>query len=391
MILASHALSFFFLSAPYGIPAASGDSVACMRQLPIRANGRTETLLYCSNKSLDVADARVRRLIVVIHGTGRNAGDYLRYIQGAARAAGSTDALIVAPFFATNSDLSDTTESDTDTANILHWGSAEWKEGLESQTAGKVSSFAAVDELVKHVVDRTRFPSLERVIVTGHSAGGQFTERYAVGTRIDETMRNSGLTFRFIVANPSSYLYFTPERPVANATDRFTVPVSDCAEYDTYKYGIHGMPPYMRSTTANQMETAFKNKNVIYLLGSQDTDPEDTNIDDTCSAVLQGPSRMARGIAYYHYLGHIFGPSVYASQIEATVPGIAHDGDAMYNSAVARQYLFDSQPVGQEPTQPLPHSPVWVTTAEIGVIVTTLLVALLVLARCRVTRKTRGR
>jgi pimeloyl-ACP methyl ester carboxylesterase len=347
-------------------------------------------LLYCSNQSLDVADTRVTRLIVVIHGTGRNPGDYLGYIQRAARSAGSTDSLIVAPFFATDSDLRDTTESDTDAADILHWGSADWKEGLESQTAGRVSSFAAVDDLVRDVVDSTRFSSLKSVIVTGHSAGGQFTERYAVGTRISEAMRNSGLSLRFIVANPSSYLYFTPERPVADASDRFALPKTDCAEYDTYKYGTHDMPPYMTSTTADQMETAFKNKNVIYLLGSQDTDPEDTNIDDTCSAVLQGPNRMARGIAYYHYLGHIFGPSIYANQIEAIVPGVAHDGNAIYNSAVATQYLFDSRPVGQGPAKPLSHSPVWVIAAEIGFIVITLLVALRVLARSGVTMKIRA-
>src|SRR3954454_5901774 len=56
-------------------------------------------LPYCTNRSLRSRDARVRRLVIVVHGTQRNASDYQRFMVDAARAARVRDALIVAPHF----------------------------------------------------------------------------------------------------------------------------------------------------------------------------------------------------------------------------------------------------------------------------------------------------
>lgn len=290
--------------------------------------------LYCSNKSIDTPDPSVKRVIIVIHGTNRNANTYFSEMMSAVNAAGSTDSLVIAPWF--------TTSSDTSEVNVILWTSEGWKSGDDSETSPKISSYAAVDELIKHVANKKKFPNLQRVIVTGHSAGGQFTARFAVGTQIDHTLASPGLSFRFIIANPSSYLYFTPERPVPGNPNQFAVPsAGKCSDYDTYKYGINGMNPYMSAVSVDQLKNQFKDRNVIYLLGEQDTDPNDSSIDKSCAGEAQGAFRLERGTAYYNYIGKIFGASVYKNHIKALVPGVAHDGNAMYNSAVAAQYLFD--------------------------------------------------
>src|SRR5436853_1234278 len=81
-----------------GRPAASDSihasaSASCAGTFTV---GRL-ALAYCTNRSLRTRDARVRRLVIVVHGTQRNASDYERFMVDAARAAQVRDALIVAP------------------------------------------------------------------------------------------------------------------------------------------------------------------------------------------------------------------------------------------------------------------------------------------------------
>ena len=80
-----------------------------------------------------------------------------------------------------------------------------WKQGDGSKTSPPVSSFAALDRLIAGIVRSHRFPGLRHIVVAGHSAGGQFVERYAASTRLSVRV-----PVRYVVANPSSYLYLTP-------------------------------------------------------------------------------------------------------------------------------------------------------------------------------------
>lgn len=45
---------------------------------------------------------------------------------------------------------------------------------VEKGRRRRVSSFAAIDEVLHILADKTLFPNLTRVTIVGHSAGGQF-------------------------------------------------------------------------------------------------------------------------------------------------------------------------------------------------------------------------
>ena len=121
-----------------------------------------------------------------------------------------------------------------------YWSNEGWKRGDlsgEASPLARISSFATVDTLLRVLSDRSRFPALRSIVVTGHSAGGQFTHRYAGASPAAEGL--GGFPVRFVVANPSTYLWRGSERP---AGERFATAYLDvsCAA------NLQGRRPYDR-------------------------------------------------------------------------------------------------------------------------------------------------
>jgi hypothetical protein len=97
--------------------------------------------------------------------------------------------------------------------------------------------------------DPSLFPNLQKITITGHSDGGQFTQRYATGNRKDGTVSAS---VNYVIANPGSYLYLDNRRLPKGETcfedgtcmAAFTTnwdPDNACADsYNSYKYGLDG-------------------------------------------------------------------------------------------------------------------------------------------------------
>ena len=61
------------------------------------------------------------------------------------------------------------------------------------------------------LADRARFPNLTTVVLIGHSGGGQLLNRYAIVGKSATTL--AGIHVRYVIANPSSYFYFSDDRP----------------------------------------------------------------------------------------------------------------------------------------------------------------------------------
>ena len=66
-------------------------------------------------------------------------------------------------------------------------------------------------------------------VLFGNSAGGQFVNRYAAVDRGPDVLAGRGLQVRFVISNPSTYLYFDRERPVS---------VPDGARVNHWRYGL---------------------------------------------------------------------------------------------------------------------------------------------------------
>lgn len=202
-----------------------------------------------------------------------------------------------------------------------------------------VSSFAVTDHLLATLADRVLFPNLRWITVSGHSAGGQFTQRYATFGLAPN--RLPGIFVNFVAANPSSFLYFSPIRPSRNGG--FATPsASACPGFDNYKYGLAKRSGYVAALTPVQAERSYVSRRVTLLTGGSDT-TDNGDEDTTCQAMLEGSNRAKRSANYFAYIRTI-APN--APHNRVVIPGVGHDGDAMFASLLAWPSLFGVQPQG---------------------------------------------
>lgn len=296
-----------------------------------------------SNHVMHTENDAITRLVVVIHGTYRNSTDYFKTIAESADLAKiSQDSLmIVAPQFLTDKDR----RKHRLGKDHLSWSGGGWLKGSLSSkesrrnTVNRVSSFAVMDALLLHL---TRIlPNLETIVITGHSAGGQFTQRYAISSpTLSQLNDNSTYSVKCIVANASSYTYLSDERPVANGTG-FEVPESSkCDDYNIWKYGLENRYKYHEGRSAEKMIQTYKKLQVAYLVGELDNDPQHENLDKSCEAQLQGAHRLERAIRFYDFLIYFFGDKIKENHELHSVPNAGHSSAEMYQSEIGLRALF---------------------------------------------------
>jgi pimeloyl-ACP methyl ester carboxylesterase len=305
--------------SPSDLPAVRRAVISAPRDPP-------RTIAYWSNANLSGATGRTHA-VIIIHGDQRNAAEYFAFARSAARIAGS-DAILIAPRFVTTNDRGRE-------ATDVTWSDDDWKSG---DTSGRhaVSSFAVVDRLIADLAARD--PALTEVVVAGHSAGGQFVQRYAAAARIP-----AGLAARFVVANPSSYLYLDDRRPEGGAFDEpSSRAVRSCARYDRYKYGLEDLPPHLDEIGADTLREQYRARDVTILLGALDQG-DDTNLDRGCEARLQGAQRYERGAQFYQYVQTLFPPA--GRHVLEVVAAVGHDGEGMLTSDEGRRALFGAASV----------------------------------------------
>ncbi|MBB4689489.1 alpha/beta fold hydrolase [Amycolatopsis jiangsuensis] len=307
------------------VPAAAADGPCtsgadCAHTFDLAGGGE---IPYLASYPLTGAST-VTEAVVVIHGAGRNADGYFERMVEATGDAGAGDRTeIVAPHFQTSDD-----DPGDDEVTWTNGGDTSWKDGGDSVSSPRVSSFTVVDEILAKLADRKAFPKLARITLAGHSAGGQFTQRYAAGGKAPA--RLTGVSFHFVPANPSSYLYFTPDRPVAGGLP------DSCPGYDDYKYGLKQLNPYLSGYPAGALARQYTAREVTYLLGGDDVH-QDHGIDQSCEAEAQGHHRLERGENYFSAL-HKACPDAPHEQV--LVPGVGHDSGAMFDSEPGRNALF---------------------------------------------------
>lgn len=302
---------------------------------------------YEASRSIGETDTLVRRAVVLVPGSARNSAgayDTLRDAAALAHAADGTS-LLVAPQFLIELDI--TTYQLP--ADHLFWTDNGWKQGDQSTgTAAHprpaaISSFAVLDSMLYQIAARN--PNLQSVVVGGHSAGGQFVNRYAAGSSITQALQNQfGVEVSFVSANPSSYLYFDRQRPAPPAVNQFAVPpaavTGACPEYDDYKYGLRNRNAYMSRLSTAQILAQYPAQRMTYLLGELDNDPAAVDLDTMCEASLQGAHRLERGTAYGFYVRHFFGGAAAVTHRPVVVPGVGHDSRAMFTSPCGVDALF---------------------------------------------------
>jgi pimeloyl-ACP methyl ester carboxylesterase len=278
----------------------------------------------------------IDRAVLVFHGVSRDADVYFRSAQKAAEVAGAAaqHTLLIAPQFLTARDVA----AFGLPADTLHWSIEGWEGGKGALGPVPVSSFEAIDALLAMLADRHRFPKLAHVVLAGHSGGGQVMQRYAVVGQGEAALIAAGVSVRYVVANPSSFLYFSADRPQADGSFAPPADAAACPGFDQWKYGWTGAPAYAQRLSAASYESRYVKRDVVYLLGGADTDPQHPALDKSCAGEAQGPYRLARGHNYVRYLRRRH-PDL--AQPMHDIPGVGHEGGRMLDSACGVAALFD--------------------------------------------------
>ncbi|RXE53029.1 MULTISPECIES: hypothetical protein [Pseudomonas fluorescens group] len=270
---------------------------------------------------------KVTRALIIVHGRLRNAQTYLQSgIDAAAHAGVGGSTLVIAPQFLNQADVKRNHLDD----QVLRWKGNDWMAGEASTGPRQISSYGALDQIIKHLGNRTLFPALKEIVVAGHSGGGQVVQRFALTGHDHPLLNTEGIRLRYVVANPSSYAYFSPQRPV-----KFDI--ANCPGFNDWKYGMQNLPDYVGDRGAQQLEQDYVSRDITYLLGQQDTDSNHPALDKSCEAETQGAYRLLRGHNYFDYLKQRH-PQLGHRLVE--VPGVGHDGDKMFTSPEGEKVLF---------------------------------------------------
>jgi pimeloyl-ACP methyl ester carboxylesterase len=295
----------------------------------IPVGGRGTAVLYLS-ADWSKPQPDLTRAVIILHGRLRNADVYFKSAERAQAAAGDAghSALMIVPQFLAQVDV-DAFHLPADT---LRWSLEGWEGGEPALAPAPVSSFEVLDAILTRLADRMMFPHLATVVVAGHSGGAQVAQRYAIGTRGEAALLRVGIAVRYVVANPSSYAYFSPDRPQPAIA-------AACPGYNDWKYGMEALPPYLADRSPADLEKAYVARRVIYLLGTADTNPNHPALDKSCKGEAEGPYRYARGHAYADYMKARDQGTPNHSVWD--VPGVGHNGDKMLTSACGLAALFD--------------------------------------------------
>ena len=340
-------------SAPCVSPVSS-----CIEWLTVP--GTPGRLLLYGTYPLDTKNELVISALVVIHGASRDADNYYRSAIAAGFLADALDTtIIIAPRFAAGKARSDQGRecSDKLAADELSWfcgGKEHWKNGGTAANGPSLTSFDVVDEIVRSLARHEIFPNLRSIVIAGHSAGGQFAARYAMANRTHDSVH---VAISYVAANPSSYTYLDVLRPTSAAmasrypalapgyqpappapSQKPFVEFADaeaCTGYNQWPYGLEERVGYTKNLADSDLKRQLVARPVTYLLGELDILPLYT-FDTSCSATAQGPTRLARGVAYAKYVTEVLG----AHHRQVLVPACGHNGRCMFAAEVSLPVLF---------------------------------------------------
>jgi len=320
-------------------------TAACTEWVTI-GRGPARSMIYRTHP-LDTRNAGVRRALVMVHGTNRNADHYFTTATAAAFLAGALDdAVVISPRLTACNDKLE--------PNEVGWScnGDSWRSGGMAATNPDLSSFDFMDEIVRKLADKTVFPNLRQIVVAGHSAGGQFVARYQMANRVHESL---GTPMTYVVANPSSYAWPAATRPLAvddAAADsakgawetdkphtKFSYGPFDaaaCQNYDRWPAGFQNRTTgYTAKTSDDQLKKQLASRPTTYLLGQVDTLPLG-GFDSSCPAMAQGATRRARGEAFVKYVNEQLGAH-HAIQI---VPECGHNDRCVYTTDAVLPIIF---------------------------------------------------
>jgi len=282
--------------------------------------GPARTMVYRSHP-LTVKNEKIIRALIVIHGTNRDADNYFRSTLAAAFLADALeDTVLIVPHIVSSAGGC----HDSLAPDEVSWNCSTWRTGGPSTANDKLTTFDMVDDILRQLARKDVFPNLKGIVVAGHSAGGQFVNRYEMSNRAHETL---GVPVRYVVANPSSYAWIDATRPEEIS--------ASCATYNRWPYGFQNRSGYASRVSEKDLTKQLASRPTTYLLGEIDILPLG-GFDSSCSAMAQGPTRLARGQAFGKYVNE----KLNAGHDIVVVSLCGHNARCMFTADNALAVLF---------------------------------------------------
>jgi len=299
------------------------------------AGARYPFAIY-SNRRWGESAGRVTSAVLVFHGMGRNGAGYFATAEKLLHASGSNadETLLIAPnYFATIDALTKALDG------LPLWRGSRWNSGQDAENWPRpLSAFQPIDDMLVVLLDSRRFPKLTRIVLAGHSGGGQLVHRYAVLNAMDGKVRAAEKSLSYIVANPSTYLYLTGERPRAGGFAPYDTRA--CPSYNEYRYGLDKLPRYADALRREELFLRYAGRDVTYLLGAADNDPNHEQLDKSCGAQAGGSQRLERGRNYIRYERYLAKTEVTLNRRAYEVIDTGHSQARMFGSQCGARLLF---------------------------------------------------
>ena len=326
-------------------------------------SGDTLTQPYYRNISLDSTSEHIKYAVVSLHGDGRNSYEHFSVITQLTTGVGLQDStILLAPTYPIQDDINQYNLND----DVLYWPDGDWNAGdLSRNTQSnprpfRISSFSTMDTIYHRLAENN--PSLEKIVLTGHSAGSQMVVRYAAGGRAQEALGGNNIEFVYVPVNTPSFLYYDGNRVLDEATEVFDFGPTGCTSANQYKYGLDNLNQYMETTGETNIIDRFKLANTTYLIGQYDFGGQ----TGTCARMVQGYSRLIRTYIYFSYIGYFYGDTIYNNHRMAEIPGASHDFGETVLTDCGKKSIFDVGDCGiyVDGTQLFNHQPIAIAESD---------------------------
>ena len=344
--------------------------------------------LYTTNR-LDMQHRSIHTAILIQHGESANVKDYFCWTTNSIYNAINTGILVIAPFF-DHSGLkghhpisgAEWQSGGLDSDISIFFNNVDWIKGSTNinKPSKYISSYDVYDNIIKILLNKDLFPNMTRIVISGFSAGAQFINHYAWASSVG----NKHSMIRFVISDPSSYLYLIPLRPAKNcrllldtgnlqSCNNFSITNACSGEWNNWKYGLNNLPTtyYFKKFNNSQRVIAtatmeFLEKEFLLILGENDycncnqvgyvnapdcfmknhtcspnpyygshccdTFPGSLTsnvLDHSCAANMQGYNRKERGLLYLESLKHLL--PEYQPKYNI-VSGMSHDAQKFLKS-----------------------------------------------------------
>jgi hypothetical protein len=301
----THALSaitFFKIRDPSGEHVCTSDPASDLGLL---------TYLSLNSTGGRIPNTAIRRLVIVISGANADAWAYHKDVLDSLQAMGSStinpnSVAVLSPYFPNDNhanrgfpyNASGTTPDQRYPSPALVWYGTEWSGGANNQYPPRlrtVSAYDVLDQIVQYYSNRSIFPNMRHIVVSGHSMGAQMLHRYAA---VGKTRAQLGVEVpvSYYIANPSSLTWFNDDRPLSTGKcpNTYNDWREGLANYNTYGAG-HSTPLTYNSALLEAGGDAvlanYKSKAIAHGRGTQD---KGDYSEGSCAPYTTGRDRHER-------------------------------------------------------------------------------------------------